>query len=179
MELSKKSIIALSLTEAKFIAIFQTSKEAIWILHFITEVFQPLNYPIKLYSDNQSAIVISYGNQHHQGPSTSTSDCILFKMQLKTRKSRLSTYQLSKCWQIFSQKDSQVLKPKYTLRNSTYIRLEGVCWVHICIKHLISILIISQCAILLFFMPNYAYYYSFIFYDFSVFLSKLQHPFLI
>ena len=32
----------------------------------ITEVFQPLNYPVKLYSDNQSVIFITYGNQQHE-----------------------------------------------------------------------------------------------------------------
>ena len=29
------------------------------------EIFQPLEFPIKIYSDNQSAIAIAYGNQQH------------------------------------------------------------------------------------------------------------------
>ena len=33
--------------------------------HFITEIIQPLKSPIRLYSDNQSAITIAYGNQLH------------------------------------------------------------------------------------------------------------------
>ena len=61
----KQSIIALSSTEAEFIALTHTMKEAIWLRNLITEVFQPLNLPIKLYSDNQSAITITYGNQQH------------------------------------------------------------------------------------------------------------------
>ena len=35
------------------------------MIHFITEVFQRLKFPIKLYSDNQSAITIAHGNQQH------------------------------------------------------------------------------------------------------------------
>ena len=41
------------------------TKEALWLEHFITEVIQPLKSPIRLYSDNQSAITIAYGNQQH------------------------------------------------------------------------------------------------------------------
>ena len=41
------------------------TKEALWLEHFITEVIQPLKSPIQLYSDNQSAITIAYGNQLH------------------------------------------------------------------------------------------------------------------
>ena len=40
-------------------------KEALWLQHLITEVIQPLKSPIQLYSDNQSAITIAYGNQQH------------------------------------------------------------------------------------------------------------------
>ena len=29
------------------------------------EIFQPLEFPIKIYLDNQSAIAIAYGNQQH------------------------------------------------------------------------------------------------------------------
>ena len=61
----KQSIVALSTTEAEFIAMTHATKEAIWLRIFITEIFQPLKYPIKIYSDNQSAITITYGNQMH------------------------------------------------------------------------------------------------------------------
>ena len=33
--------------------------------HFISEIFQPLNSAVKIYSDNQSAIAIAHGNQQH------------------------------------------------------------------------------------------------------------------
>jgi transposase InsO family protein len=61
----KQSIVALSTTEAEFIALTHATKEALWIQHFISEVYQPLKCPIKLHSDNQSAIAITYGNQQH------------------------------------------------------------------------------------------------------------------
>jgi hypothetical protein len=61
----KQSIVTLSSTEAKFIALTHASKEALWMCHFITEIFQPLNSSFKIYSDNQSAIAIAYGNQQH------------------------------------------------------------------------------------------------------------------
>ena len=61
----KQSIVALSTTEAEFIALTHATKEVIWLKQFITEVFQPIKHPIKVYSDNQSAITIAYGNQQH------------------------------------------------------------------------------------------------------------------
>ena len=41
------------------------AKEAIWLHHFITKAFQPLDFPLQIYCDNQSAITIAYGNQMH------------------------------------------------------------------------------------------------------------------
>ena len=61
----KQTIVALSSTEAKFITLTHATKEALWLQHFITEIFQPLEFPIKIYSDNQSVIAITYGNQQH------------------------------------------------------------------------------------------------------------------
>ena len=39
--------------------------EALWLWHIIAEVFQPLELPVQMHSDNQSAIAIAYGNQQH------------------------------------------------------------------------------------------------------------------
>ena len=61
----KQNIGALSLTESEFIALTHAAEEALWLQHFIAEVLQPLKSPIQLYSDNQSAITIAYGNQQH------------------------------------------------------------------------------------------------------------------
>ena len=59
------TIVTQSSTKAEFIALTHTTKEALWLHHFITEIFQLLKCPIKLYSDNQSTITIAYGNQQH------------------------------------------------------------------------------------------------------------------
>ena len=61
----KQSIVALSSTEAEFIALAHATKEALWLRHFISEIFQPLNSAVRIYSDNQSAITIAHGNQQH------------------------------------------------------------------------------------------------------------------
>ena len=42
----KQNIVVLSSTEAEFIALTHTTKEALWLQHFITDVLQPLNSPI-------------------------------------------------------------------------------------------------------------------------------------
>ena len=42
----KQNIVALLSTEAEFIALTHVAKEALWLLHFITEVIQPLKSPI-------------------------------------------------------------------------------------------------------------------------------------
>jgi hypothetical protein len=61
----KQSIVALSSTEAEFIVLTHTAKEAVWLKQFITEVFQPLDFPMKIFTDNQSSITIVHGNQLH------------------------------------------------------------------------------------------------------------------
>ena len=61
----KQIIVALSSTEAEFIALTHATKEALWLHYFITEVFQPLKCPTKLYPNNQSATTIAYVNQQH------------------------------------------------------------------------------------------------------------------
>ena len=61
----KQNIVALSSTKAEFITLTHAAKEALWLEHFITKIIQPLKSPIQLYSDNQSAITIAYGNQLH------------------------------------------------------------------------------------------------------------------
>ena len=45
----KQNIVALSSTEAEFIALTHVTKEALWLQHFITKVIQPLKSPIRLW----------------------------------------------------------------------------------------------------------------------------------
>ena len=55
--------MALSTTEAKYIAAMQAAKEALWIQMFLTEIAQPLLHPVTLYCDNQSVISVSKNDQ--------------------------------------------------------------------------------------------------------------------
>jgi Reverse transcriptase (RNA-dependent DNA polymerase) len=59
----KQSIVALSTTEAEYIAATHTAKEALWICMFLAEITRPLSHPTTLYCDNQSAISISKNDQ--------------------------------------------------------------------------------------------------------------------
>jgi hypothetical protein len=54
----KQSVVALSSTEAEYIAITHAAKEATWLRHLLSEIYSPLvlKYPMILYSDNKSAI---------------------------------------------------------------------------------------------------------------------------
>jgi hypothetical protein len=61
----KQPIVALSTTEAEYIAATHAVKEAIWIHMFLTEITRPLAHPTMLYCDNQSAISISKNDQYH------------------------------------------------------------------------------------------------------------------
>ena len=65
MELSETEYSYSFINQTEFIALTHVMKEALWLQHFITEVIQPLKSTIQLYSDNQSAITITYGNQQH------------------------------------------------------------------------------------------------------------------
>ena len=81
----KQIIVALSLTEAEFITLTHATKEALWLHHFITETFQLLQCPIKLYSDNQSLSHIGINNTW--GPNILTYDSILYMIQSRMVKS--------------------------------------------------------------------------------------------
>ena len=52
--------------EAEYVAATHAAKELLWIRHVIGEIFRPLNYPIVLYSDNQSTITLAHsGGKFH------------------------------------------------------------------------------------------------------------------
>jgi hypothetical protein len=64
------------------------------------------------------------------GQSILTFDCISFEIGSKMKKSLSNICQPSKCWQTSSQKGYQSPGSKSWLTDLEYIRLEGVCWVH-------------------------------------------------
>jgi len=61
----KQSAVALSSTEAKYIAGAHTAKEAIWLGRLFAGLQQPSSFPIPLHIDNQSAIAIAKNPKFH------------------------------------------------------------------------------------------------------------------
>ena len=57
--------MALSMTEAKYIAATQAMKEALWICTFLGEIARPLLKPITIHLDNISAISITKNDEYH------------------------------------------------------------------------------------------------------------------
>src|ERR1700743_287796 len=55
----KQEIATLSTTEAEYVAMTHAAKEAVWLCALIAELFRPLEHPITLYGDNQSAIALA------------------------------------------------------------------------------------------------------------------------
>jgi len=61
----KQSAVALSSTEAEYIASMHAAKEAIWLGRLFTGLQQPLSFPIPLLINNQSAIAIAKNPEFH------------------------------------------------------------------------------------------------------------------
>jgi hypothetical protein len=61
----KQSAVALSSTEAEYIAGAHAAKEAIWLGRLFNGLQQPSTFPIPLYIDNQSAIAIARNPEFH------------------------------------------------------------------------------------------------------------------
>ena len=61
----RQEIIALSTTEAEYVAITHAAKEAIWLRSLILQLFELKLDPTTLFSDNQSAIELTKDHQYH------------------------------------------------------------------------------------------------------------------
>jgi hypothetical protein len=61
----KQAIVALSSTEAEYIAQTHAAKELIWLRTFLGELTTPFSGPITLHCDNQGAIALSKDNKFH------------------------------------------------------------------------------------------------------------------
>ena len=63
----KQRVVALSTTEAEYLAGTEETKEAIWIQHFLTEIgiSKDRIAPITLFGDNQSAIALARNPEYH------------------------------------------------------------------------------------------------------------------
>jgi hypothetical protein len=61
----RQDIVALSTTEAEYVATTHASKEAIWLRSLISELFGDIKHPTTLLSDNQSSIALTKDDQFH------------------------------------------------------------------------------------------------------------------
>ncbi len=62
----KQSIVALSSTEAEYIAYGEAVQEMLWLRQLLQEIRQPCPGPTILRCDNQSAIALATNDKHHQ-----------------------------------------------------------------------------------------------------------------
>jgi hypothetical protein len=61
----KQELVTLSTAESEYVAATYAAKEALWLRRIIGEVYQPLQDPITLYSDSQSAIALTKDGSYH------------------------------------------------------------------------------------------------------------------
>ncbi|KAF5378500.1 hypothetical protein D9615_007118 [Tricholomella constricta] len=61
----RQDIIALSTTEAEYVAATHAAKEALWLRSLISQVFDTTLDATTLFSDNQSAIALTKDHQYH------------------------------------------------------------------------------------------------------------------
>ena len=60
-----QTIVALSTTEAEFVAAVHAGKEVVWFHQFLAELGYTFNSPSILQIDNQSAISVAKNPEHH------------------------------------------------------------------------------------------------------------------
>ncbi|KAL7284965.1 hypothetical protein ACG7TL_000054 [Trametes sanguinea] len=63
----KQNVIALSSTEAEYIALTHAAKEALWLRNVLADVLDPdvARHPLTIYGDNRSAIALAKDNTFH------------------------------------------------------------------------------------------------------------------
>ncbi|KAG5727436.1 hypothetical protein E4T56_gene11919 [Termitomyces sp. T112] len=60
----QQTLVALSSTEAKFVAASETGRELCWLCNFLSDIGSPQSMPMTLNMDNQSAISVSKQPEH-------------------------------------------------------------------------------------------------------------------
>ncbi|TFY76086.1 hypothetical protein EWM64_g7925 [Hericium alpestre] len=61
----KQLIVALSSTEAEYVALTHAAKEALWMHAFLREILGPFDKPTMIFGNNQSAIMLTQDNIFH------------------------------------------------------------------------------------------------------------------
>jgi hypothetical protein len=62
----KQSVVALSSTEAEYVALSEASREAYWLRSLYAELGFPQSLPTIIQSDNEGAIAIAKNRQYHK-----------------------------------------------------------------------------------------------------------------
>lgn len=63
----KQALIALSTTEAEYVALSMVTQEALWLRRLLTDVGKPLHEPIVINEDNQGGIALAKNPVGHAG----------------------------------------------------------------------------------------------------------------
>ena len=61
----RQNVVALSTTEAEYVATTHAAQEALWLRSFLSELSEDLTKPTTLYSNNQSSITLAKDDQFH------------------------------------------------------------------------------------------------------------------
>ena len=61
----KQELVSLSTTESEYVAATHATKEALWLVSLIKQIFGHLDLPVTLFNDNQSAIALAKDQQYH------------------------------------------------------------------------------------------------------------------
>ena len=62
----KQSVIALSSTESKYVALSKAGREATWLRNLYNELGFPQNAPTIIRGDNKGAVILMHNPQFHQ-----------------------------------------------------------------------------------------------------------------
>jgi len=63
----KQALVALSTTEAEYVALSMVTQEALWLRRLLTDVGKPLHEPIVINKDNQGGIALAKNPVGHAG----------------------------------------------------------------------------------------------------------------
>ena len=61
----KQNIVALSSTEAEYVAMTNALKDIMWLCNLLSEIHTPVTIPTPLMCDNQGAITLTMNNKFH------------------------------------------------------------------------------------------------------------------
>ena len=90
----KQSCVALSTSEAEYIALTSAAQEGIWLQQLISELLRKKKDKILIYEDNQSAICLAKNPQFHGRSKQSQLNSTLYEIKLREVQFQSSTVRL-------------------------------------------------------------------------------------